>query len=1283
MANDKSDSTNEKDNTSLLERLRRPAIWLVVVVLASTLILTILDFSASSDPPYLILSLNMLLVGIPCLFLAAIAAISFLRTGIWPAICLGGGSLAFGLAVFLSGPLQTFTTINSTITAHNISTLLAGILFLIGSLFVVNRVTAREDKTRRRSTMLQIYISILVFVAVITILSLRGLLPPFFIQGTGGTPIRQIVLVADVILFLLSSLIIFSEYLRSRSSLLFWYSLALLLTVFGLIGFLIQTKTGTPLNWMGRSAELLGGVYFLMTALVTLKEARFKQVSMGEAMADLFTQMEIRLKESEEKYRSIVETASEGIWICDRNARTTFVNGKMSELLGYSEEEMMGKTGYEFMDQEAKDLAKSNFERRLKGQKDRYEQKYVRKDGSTLWAIASASPMLDKNGEVVASLSMITDITERKKAELTLKETSDYLNNLLNYANAPIIVWDPSFHVTRFNHAFERLVGRTAEEVIGNHLEMLFPDDSRDHAMEYVRRAVGGEHMEVAEIPIKHKNGSIRIVLWNSATLYDTDNKTPTATIAQGQDITERKKAEERLGRSNEKINEILSSIKDDFYVLDRDWNFVYANQIFTSRIGKEPKDFVGNNIWKMFPKHIGTIYEENLRSAMDKREIRRFEISGKYTDAWYQMAVFPSQEGVTVLGTDITEQKKAEQALRRQQAEIQTLFENIPAGLVLFEAARPYKVLVHNRYYQELFAEPFRSSGMAGLNVYQYAPEVEASGVVTVFDEVVQTKQPKSFLDFPYNANPSKESWFNWYVAPIIIDERVVALVSMSLEVTERHIAEQALKESEERFRAIADNTPDHILVQDANLRYTFVVNPQVGLTEKDMLGKTDYDILAKLDAEKLTRIKKQVIATGKRFHLETSLVNKEGKLEYFSGAYVPKFNREGHADGLIGYFRDITERKEIEESLRRSEERWNAAIENFTEGAIIATEDEQIIYWNPAARQMHGFKTSEEGIGPLKETLNTFELWTLDGNHLLELEERPMKRIKRGETVRNLELRLRRPDQSWEKIVSYSGTLVGTPGGERLIFLSVFDLTEQRKAEEALQRYTKELEAVNKELEAFSYSVSHDLRTPLRTLDGFSEMVLTDYGDRLDEAGKDYLNRIRNASHDMSELIDAILKLTRISRAEMYWDEVDLSDLAKSITEGLKQRQLERQADFMIEPGMVVKGDMALLRIALNNLLENAWKYTSKCPVTRIEIGSLFQNGKKVFFIKDNGVGFDMRYKNKLFQPFQRLHTDNEYQGTGIGLATVQRVIRRHNGHVWAESEIGKGTTFYFTLE
>jgi light-regulated signal transduction histidine kinase (bacteriophytochrome) len=242
--------------------------------------------------------------------------------------------------------------------------------------------------------------------------------------------------------------------------------------------------------------------------------------------------------------------------------------------------------------------------------------------------------------------------------------------------------------------------------------------------------------------------------------------------------------------------------------------------------------------------------------------------------------------------------------------------------------------------------------------------------------------------------------------------------------------------------------------------------------------------------------------------------------------------------------------------------------------------------------------------------------------------------------------------------------------------------DITEKLEAEENLRRYATQLEASNKELESYSYSISHDLRTPLRTLDGFSEMIIEEYGDKLDETGKSYLNRIRKAGQTMSRLTEDILKLSRITRAEMHRDTVNLSLIAGSIVDELKAAQPERRAQFIITPDITVNGDKALLEILLRNLLENAWKYTSKCSDARIEMGVNFQDSKEVYFIKDNGVGFDMQYKDKLFQPFQRLHTSKDYAGTGIGLATAQRVVRRHGGEIWAESEVDKGTAFYFTL-
>lgn len=233
-----------------------------------------------------------------------------------------------------------------------------------------------------------------------------------------------------------------------------------------------------------------------------------------------------------------------------------------------------------------------------------------------------------------------------------------------------------------------------------------------------------------------------------------------------------------------------------------------------------------------------------------------------------------------------------------------------------------------------------------------------------------------------------------------------------------------------------------------------------------------------------------------------------------------------------------------------------------------------------------------------------------------------------------------------------------------------------EQRVAER-----TAELERANHELEAFSYSVSHDLRTPLRALDGFSQALLEDYYDVLDETGQDYLTRVRTGAQRMGRLIDDLLNLARVSRASLNSEPVDLSGIAEMIVSELRAQQPERNVEVQICPGLIVFGDPHLLRIALENLLSNAWKYTGKKASARIELG-VSQEGGRTYYVRDNGAGFDMKYAGKLFGAFQRLHEARDYPGTGVGLATVQRIIHRHGGEIWADAAVDRGAIFYFTL-
>ena len=260
-------------------------------------------------------------------------------------------------------------------------------------------------------------------------------------------------------------------------------------------------------------------------------------------------------------------------------------------------------------------------------------------------------------------------------------------------------------------------------------------------------------------------------------------------------------------------------------------------------------------------------------------------------------------------------------------------------------------------------------------------------------------------------------------------------------------------------------------------------------------------------------------------------------------------------------------------------------------------------------------------------------------------------------------------------------------------MILLAVEDVTDKKIAREELHRLnsqledlvrrrTAQLEATNKELEAFCHSVSHDLRAPLRAMDGFSQELLQNYSEKLDEQGKHYLQRVRAGSQRMGQLIDDLLRLSRVSRVELQCQRVDLSALAEAVAEDLKRQEPGRQVDVIIEAGLNAYCDPSLLRVVLENLLGNAWKFTSRHPRATIEFGRVENRGQMAFMIRDDGAGFNSTFASKLFGAFQRLHKEKDFPGTGIGLASVQRVIHRHGGTVWAEGAIENGAAFYFTL-
>lgn len=376
-----------------------------------------------------------------------------------------------------------------------------------------------------------------------------------------------------------------------------------------------------------------------------------------------------------------------------------------------------------------------------------------------------------------------------------------------------------------------------------------------------------------------------------------------------------------------------------------------------------------------------------------------------------------------------------------------------------------------------------------------------------------------------------------------------------------------------------------------------------------------------------------------------------------------------------------EIAERRRTEEALNRTADELRDLYDNAPCGYHSLDKNSTFVASNATELAWLGYQR-DEVIGKMKYT----DLLLPDS--MTRFEEH-FPRFKEQGWVRDMELEMVRKDGTVLPVLMNATAIKDKEGNYLASRSTVFDITKRKLQEHKLstlnyelQRKATELRAANEELEAFAYSVSHDLRAPLRSIDGFSQALLEDYTDKLDEEGRDYLGRVRAATQRMAGLIDNLLTLSRVTRTELYAEPIDLSALAHEIADELHQVQPARDVAFAITEGLVVKGDHTLLRVVLENLLDNAWKFTSSHSSARIEFGMTDHDGQPAYFVRDDGVGFDMAYAGKLFTPFQRLHTEVEFPGTGIGLATIQRIVHRHGGRAWAEGAVGQGATVYFTL-
>jgi PAS domain S-box-containing protein len=896
---------------------------------------------------------------------------------------------------------------------------------------------------------------------------------------------------------------------------------------------------------------------------------------------------------------------------------------------------------------------------------------------------------------ILAGGAIERHIHERNQAEVVLARQS----RLIDLSHDAIITADGNRVITGWNSGAQEMYGWAEKEAVGQTMHELLHTSSSTPIAE-VDRILAREGRWHGELAHTRSDGR-QIAVESRQVLQRDDAGRPAGYLEINRDITERKQAEEALReseseqrRQREFLASLLASAPYGISVCKgRDLVFEMVNPAYQAMVGPEVQ-FVGRPYREAFPQAAAAGAEARLQQVIETGEpwiVERFgaPIPGKPNAIWDgQVVRLPSAAGdepsILAIVWDVTEQAATEEALRLAHEKLAGILESLGDGFVACD--REWRYTYVNAAAERLQGR--KREELLGQDMRVLYPD--ATAFLARYERAIAEQVSLTFEDY----YPPLKMWTEVSVHP-----SADGMSQFFRDVTQRKRTEDALRESEARFRNLFESMDEGFteceIIYDAagrpiDYRY-LAVNPAFGKVS----GRSVEQMQGRTVSEAIPGIEPFWIETYGR-------IVRTGKSERFAntvaalGKHFEVYAWRSGPGRFAAVFGDVTERKRSEEALRESRAKLEAALASMTEAVFISDTEGRFIHLNGAVATFYRFPSKDECAKTLAEYPAVIDVFLPDGTPA-PLEMWAVPRALRGEVATNAEYTLRRKNTGETWIGSYSFSPIRDPDGRIAGAVVVArDITDRKRAEEEIrllnteleQRVrdrTAQLEASNKELEAFAYSVSHDLRAPLRGIDGWTLAVIEDYCSQCEKykgKGREYLDRVRSETQRMGHLIDDLLQLSRITRAHMHRDAVDLSLIAESVAARLRETNPQRDLEFAIWPALTAFGDARLLGVALTNLLENAVKFTGTRAHARIEFETANYQGQTAFVVRDNGVGFDMAYASTLFGAFQRLHSDSEFPGTGIGLATVQRVIHRHGGRVWAEAEPDRGASFYFTL-